>query len=197
MPKKEYAALIFDCDGTLTDSMPVHYVAWHRTMSGYGISFPEDRFYALGGMPSDKIVRLLAGEQGILVDANRAATEKENAFLTLIHLLEPILPVMAVAEHFRHKLPMAVASGGFREVVQQQLNQIGCGDWFDSVVAAEDTDRHKPEPDVFLEAARRVGVSPQRCLVYEDSDLGISAAKTAGMDYVDVRTFFSPKRIVV
>ncbi len=197
MPKKDYQALIFDCDGTLTDSMPVHYVAWHRTMTGYGIRFPEDRFYALGGMPSDKIVGLLAGEQGILVNATQVAMEKEHAFLHLLHLLEPIVPVLAVAEHFRFKLPMVVASGGIRDVIQRQLLQIGCENWFDALVTAEDTARHKPEPDVFLEAARRVGAAPQRCLVYEDSDLGITAAQAAGMDYVDVRTFFSPKRIAV
>jgi beta-phosphoglucomutase-like phosphatase (HAD superfamily) len=195
MPRKDYEAIIFDCDGTLTDSMPVHFVAWHQTMSRYGIQFPEDRFYALGGMPSDKIVRLLAAEQGVTIDAAQAAVEKEGAFLELLHLLEPIVPVLAVAEHYRHKLPIVVASGGFREVIQKQLNQIGCGDWFDDLVAAEDTERHKPEPDVFLEAARRVGATPKHCLVYEDSDLGITAAKAAGMDYIDVRTFFSPKRI--
>ena len=78
MPTKAYEALIFDCDGTLTDSMPVHYVAWHRTMKDYGIEFPEDRFYSLGGIPTDKIIRLLADEQRIEVDVHQAAIAKEH-----------------------------------------------------------------------------------------------------------------------
>ncbi len=197
MPRKDYEALIFDCDGTLTDSMPVHFVAWTKTMRVYGIDFPEDRFYSLGGIPTDKIIRILADEQGVAVDAPKAAVEKENAFLELLYLLEPIGYVVAVARHFHHRLPMIVASGGFREVIKQQITQIGCDGLFNDIVAAEDTVRHKPEPDVFLEAARRAGVDPTRCLVYEDSDLGIQAARAASMDYIDVRKFHTPNRIPV
>lgn len=197
MPTREYQALIFDCDGTLTDSMPIHYVAWKQTMAGYGISFPEDRFYSLGGMPTEKIIRLLADEQRIEVDAAMASAAKEDAFLKLLHLLKPIDDVVQVARHFHGRLPMIVASGGFRDVIQQQIAQIGCDGLFGDLVAAEDTDRHKPEPDVFLEAARRLGVEPQECLVYEDSDLGLQAARAAQMDFIDVRTFYTPKRIAV
>lgn len=197
MPTKAYEALIFDCDGTLTDSMPVHYVAWHRTMRNYGIQFPEDRFYSLGGMPTDKIIRMLADEQQVQVDAHKAALAKENAFLELLHLLAPIQYVVAVARHFYKRVPMIVASGGFREIIKKQITQIGCDGLFDDIVAAEDTDRHKPEPDVFLEAARRAGADPTRCLVYEDSDLGLQAARSASMDFIDVRAFHSPKRLAV
>ncbi len=197
MPNKDYEALIFDCDGTLTDSMPVHFVAWQRTMSQVGIAFSEDRFYALGGMPTDKIIRLLASEQQVEVDALAASIAKEDAFLELLHLLEPIAIVVDVARHYHKKIPMIVASGGFRDVIKKQITQIGCDGLFDDLVTAEDTTRHKPEPDVFLEAARRAGANPSRCLVYEDSDLGIQAARAAGMEYVDVRNFHSPKRIAV
>lgn len=196
-PVRNYQAIIFDCDGTLTDSMPVHYVAWHKTMSSYGIRFPENQFYALGGMPSDRIIRLLASEQSIVIDAVKAANEKELAFLECLHFLEPIEAVTDVANHFRGKIPMAVASGGLREIILKQLTQIGCHGWFDTVVAAEDTVRHKPHPDVFLEAARRLGIPAHECLVYEDSDLGIEAAKAASMDFIDVRTFYQPRRIPV
>ena len=197
MPTKDYQALIFDCDGTLTDSMPVHYVAWHKTMKVYGIDFPEDRFYSLGGIPTDKIIRLLADEQRVEIDAHKAAIAKENAFLELLHLLEPIRQVVEVARSFHKRLPMIVASGGFREVIKKQITQIGCDGLFDDIVAAEDTERHKPEPDVFLEAARRAGADPTRCLVYEDSDLGLQAARSAAMDCIDVRKFHSPKRLAV
>ncbi|MFO0012233.1 MAG: HAD family hydrolase [Planctomycetota bacterium] len=189
--------VIFDCDGTLVDSMPVHYLAWHRTMSEVGIRFDEDRFYALGGMPSHRIIELLAGEQQVVVDPLQTAHRKEEAFLDSIHLLERIHPVVDVAERLRGNKPIAVASGGFRSIVLRQLVQVDLADWFDIIVAAEDTVHHKPEPDVFLETARRMAVAPEGCLVFEDSDLGIEAARRAGMGWIDVRTFYQAKRIPV
>lgn len=187
-PTRSYDALIFDCDGTLTDSMPLHYVAWSSTLSSYGIPFPEERFYALGGMPSQQIVRLLASEHGVVVDAHHAATEKEALFVSLMDRLLPIREVLEVVLHFCGKLPMGVASGGYREIILKQLRQIGCVDHFQTIVTAEDTTRHKPEPDVFLLAAERLRARPNNCLVYEDSDLGIEAARAAGMDFIDVRS---------
>jgi beta-phosphoglucomutase-like phosphatase (HAD superfamily) len=184
-----YDALIFDCDGTLTDSMPVHFLCWQQVMGRHGIEFPEPRFYALGGMPSDKIISLLAGERRMTLDAARVAEEKEDAFLDLLHLLKPIDWVVQIAREQRGAKRLAVASGGIRRVIEAQLRQIGCFDWFQAIVTAEDTSGHKPEPDVFLEAARRLGVEPSRCCVYEDADLGVEAARRAGMDCVDVRLF--------
>ncbi len=190
-------AIIFDCDGTLVDSMPVHFVAWHETMSRYGIAFPEDRFYSLGGMPSDRIIQLLANEQGITLDAVSVANEKELAFLDRIDLLIPIEAVVEVVRQNRGVKPIAVASGGFRAIIQRQLEQIAMHDWFDAVVTAEDTAKHKPEPDVFLEAARQLGTSPKHCIVFEDADLGVEAARRAGMNCIDVRSFFSPRRLPI
>jgi HAD superfamily hydrolase (TIGR01509 family) len=189
--------VIFDCDGTLVDSMPIHYLAWHRTMTEVGLRFEEDRFYALGGMPSDRIIALLSSEQNIYVDPKRTAHRKELAFLELIHLLERIEPVVDVAKRLRGRKPISVASGGFREIVMRQLTQVKMDDWFDVIVAAEDTARHKPEPDVFLETAIRLGIPAGDCLVFEDSDLGIEAARRAGMEWIDVRSFFRPKRIPI
>jgi len=190
-------AIIFDCDGTLVDSMPVHFLAWHETMTRYGIKFPEDRFYSLGGMPSHRIIAMLASEQGIELDANLVAIEKEEAFLTRIDLLVPIQSVVNVAYQNRGSKPIAVASGGFREIILKQLVQVEMSDWFDAIVTAEDTVRHKPEPDVFLEAARRLNVDPVHCLVFEDADLGIEAAKRANMSCIDIRKFFKPRRLAV
>jgi HAD superfamily hydrolase (TIGR01509 family) len=194
-PKKEYAALIFDCDGTLTDSMPVHYEAWYRTMHRYGILFTEDRFYQLGGMPTEKIIERLSQEQHVPIDARKASHEKEQAFLKMLDQLRPVEIVYAVAKAFRGRLPMAVASGGYRDIILKQLYQIQCLDWFDVVVTAEDTLHHKPAPDVFLTAAKRLRVAPQDCLVYEDSDLGVQAALAAMMDVTDIRQFHQPRRI--
>jgi len=191
----EILGLIFDCDGTLTDSMPLHYIAWREVLGRHGIAFDEDRFYSLGGMPTDKIIAMLAEETGTKLDPLAVAHEKEQAFLGSMHLLEEIPAITQIVREQRGRLKMAVASGGFRNVITRQLRQLRLSDYFDTVVTAEDTQRHKPEPDVFLEAARRLGVPPGRCRVYEDSDLGIEAARRAGMTWIDVRAVHRPRRI--
>ena len=180
-------ALIFDCDGTLADTMPAHYHAWVEILKPHGVPFPEDRFYSLGGMPTGKILELLFGEAGKVPDVDALTRQKEAAFVAKVGEIRPIEKVVEVARQARGKTPMAVASGGHRHMVEMTLRQIGILDWFPVIVAAEDTERHKPEPDVFLEAARRMGVPPAACTVYEDTDLGIEAARRAGMRWVDVR----------
>jgi HAD superfamily hydrolase (TIGR01509 family) len=190
-------ALIFDCDGTLTDSMPLHFIAWNTVMSRHGIDLPEDRFYALGGMPSEKIIHMLAAENNLVLNVPELAREKEQGFIDNLHLLEEIKAITNVVREHKDKLPMAVASGGLRPIIEMQLAQIGLAGWFNAIVTAEDTERHKPDPDVFLEAAERLKTHPQHCRVYEDSDLGIEAARRAGMTWVDVREFHRPKRITI
>jgi beta-phosphoglucomutase family hydrolase len=181
-------ALIFDCDGTLADTMPVHYRAWLAMLGKYGIPFPETRFYAMGGMPTAQIIRLLAADMGaVLADVDAMVLEKEQGFLTFLDAVEAIEPVVSIAAAFRGKLPIAVASGGYRDTIERTLDRIGIRNWFDAMVTAEDTPRHKPEPDVFLEAARRLGVEPAGCVVFEDTDIGLEAARRAGMAQVDVR----------
>lgn len=190
MPPAGTAALIFDCDGTLADTMPAHFQAWQAMLSRYGIPFSERRFYQLGGMPTSKIIRLLAEESGVAVqDVDRMVVEKEEAFLEFLHEVRPVEVVYQIAAHYRGRMPMAVASGGYRDVIRQTLEKIGTADWFHAVVCAEDTARHKPEPDVFLEAARRLEVPAARCVVFEDTDIGLEACRRAGMAAVDVRVW--------
>jgi HAD superfamily hydrolase (TIGR01509 family) len=190
------AGLIFDCDGTLADTMPAHYKAWLSVLGPVGIPFPEPRFYALGGMPTAKIIRLLADESGVPVadaDIGPMVEAKEARFLTFLEEVVPIEPVVRIAAAYCGKLPVAVASGGYRDTITRTLDRIRIRDWFDALVTAEDTPRHKPEPDVFLEAARRLGVPAAGCVVFEDTDIGLEAARRAGMAGIDVR----PWRIVV
>jgi beta-phosphoglucomutase-like phosphatase (HAD superfamily) len=118
-------ALIFDCDGTLTDSMPLHFVAWSQTMRRFGIEFSEDRFYELGGIPSDKIIQMLADEAQLLLDVAAVTQEKEQVFLDSLHLLEEIAAITSIVRENKGKLPMAVASGGFRDIVAKQIAHIG------------------------------------------------------------------------
>ncbi|TWU51643.1 HAD family hydrolase [Rubripirellula reticaptiva] len=186
----KFDGLIFDCDGTLSHSMPLHYVAWRETMQTYGIAFPEGQFYSMGGMPSEKIIAVLSEQQGIDVDSDEAAVKKEARFAELIDQLTTLDAVVDVARRHHGKLPMAVASGGIRPIIDRQLAKMGITELFGSIVTAEDTEKHKPEPDVFLEAARQLGVDPTKCLVFEDSPLGFEAAEKAGMKWIDVRPFY-------
>ncbi len=183
-----FEGYIFDCDGTLTDSMPLHFLSWQAAMARYGIDFPEERFYGMAGMPTDKIIEILSAEQGIQVDVAQATEEKEQGFLDRISELKPIeFTIQKVHEAIAAGKKVSVASGGTREAVRLQLEAIGMSENFEIRVCAEDTERHKPEPDVFLRAAELMGVAPEKCVVYEDADLGIQAAKAAGMAWVDVR----------
>jgi len=186
-------ALIFDCDGTLADSMPVHFIAWCETLHPLGIAFDEARFYEMAGIPTDRILRMLAAEQGLAFDADDLSRIKEEKFLKHLPQLKPIEPVALLARQSHGNRPIAVASGGFREVVHQQLVRLELRPIFEVIVTAEDTERHKPEPDVFLEAARQLAVAPAICCVLEDSDLGIEAARRAGMSWIDVRPFHPPR----
>jgi HAD superfamily hydrolase (TIGR01549 family) len=183
-------AAIFDLDGTLADSMPVHYRAWMEVAAHFGLAFPEQRFYSLGGVPTQKIARMLIDEQGLDLDPQVLTLAKEKAFLSRFEEVAPITPVVEIARQRRAVGPIGIGSGGTRAMVERTLRQIGIFDWFPVIVTAEDTARHKPEPDVFLEVARRLGVDPATCTVYEDTDLGLEAARRAGMLGVDVRPLY-------
>lgn len=188
---KMIQGLIFDCDGTLADTMPLHWQAWQVVTKRYGVEFTEDRFYSLGGVPTRHILQMLAEEQGLSIDALSVAKEKEDTYLVMLPQVTPIESVVEVARSHRGKLPMAVASGGSRYAIDLVLRQIGIRDWFQTVVTNEDVVRQKPAPDIFLEAAKRIGVQPQFCRAFEDTDLGMQAIRDAGMEAVDIRTMLA------
>ncbi|MHB8519922.1 MAG: HAD family hydrolase [Limisphaerales bacterium] len=179
--------IIFDCDGTLADTMPLHWRAWQAVIRKYGLHFSEARFYALGGVPSRDILKGLSQEQGVPIDHVAVAREKEATYLPLIAQVEPINAVVGVARECFGKIPLAVASGGSRKVIEQVLDHLGIRQLFAAIVTSEDVVRQKPAPDIFLEAARRISVPPQFCRAYEDTDLGLQAIRAAGMEAVDVR----------
>jgi beta-phosphoglucomutase-like phosphatase (HAD superfamily) len=187
-------ALIFDCDGTLADTMPLHWQAWRVVSERHGIHFTEERFYSLGGVPSRDILKMLREEQGLSYDHLAVSVEKEHAFLPFLPTVQGIAEVVSIAREHHGKLPMAVASGGKKRVVEQVLQHLGMHHWFGAIVTSEDVTRQKPAPDIFLEAARRLGVDPRHCRGYEDTDLGMDAIRAAGMDAVDVRTFVKAAR---
>jgi beta-phosphoglucomutase family hydrolase len=181
--------LVFDCDGTLADTMPLHWRAWQMLSARYGFTFTEDRFYALGGVPTREILRWLKAEQGLDLDPLAVGLEKERGYLGLLDEVTPIPEVVAIAREYHGRLPLAVATGGSHRVMDRVLRAIDVHHLFQAIVTSEDVPRHKPAPDVFVEAARQIGVPPERCLAFEDTDLGMQAIRAAGMEAVDVRVW--------
>ena len=184
----QFDALVFDCDGTLVDSMPVHYEAWVQSLARYGMTFSEDNFYRLGGVPAHRIVAELSQQQGVEVDPDQFAVEKENLYVECSKHVQPIPQIIEIARFHHGRMPLAVATGSHREPAEKSLQRVGVIELFDAIVCAEDVEHHKPCPDVYLESARRLGVEPTRCRAYEDTETGITAARDAGMDVVNVWT---------
>jgi HAD superfamily hydrolase (TIGR01509 family) len=185
-PEKRYAGYIFDCDGTLANSMPLHFRAWADTIEKHGGQMPEDLFYALGGWPSDKMVEFLNERFGTSLVPKIVADEKEHLYVQRISTMQPIPEVAEFARQVATFAKVAIASGGILPVVTKTLETIGFKDFFPVIVTTEQVKRGKPFPDMFLEAAHRMSVDPAACLVLEDSIAGFEAAKAAGMDFAVV-----------
>jgi len=179
--------LIFDCDGTVVNTMPIHYAAWCSTTAKHGLEFSEDRFYALGGVSPFEVLRMLSEEQGVTIDPKAVTFQKEAKYMELITDAGEIPEVMQIVRENHGKLPMAIASGGTHETVEGILQHCGIRHYFDAIVTSQDVTNPKPAPDTFLEAARRIKVAPENCRAYEDADMGIKAIIAAGMEPVDVR----------
>jgi HAD superfamily hydrolase (TIGR01509 family) len=186
LPRGEFDAYLLDCDGTIADSMPLHYLAWREALAEWRCTFTEERFYAWGGMPPVVIVERLASEQGLTVPADRVAQRKEEVYLELLPRLAPVPEVLEHVIAARGRVPMAVVSGSPRDSVVATLRALDLLDAFDALVCAGDYAHGKPDPEPFLVAASRLNVDPRSCIVFEDSELGIEAAQAAGMAWVRV-----------
>ena len=188
-PTRRFGGYIFDCDGTIADTMPLHFRAWTRAMEELGGKFPEELFYAWGGKPTDVIVGQLNAKFGLSLDVEKTVRRKEDYYLAMVAEVTPVQPVLDYAKSIHGTAPMAIASGGHHELVDATLAALGITELFDAVVCVEDYVHGKPAPDPFLEAARRLGVPAGDCVVFEDSPTGIEAAEAAGMAHV-----FIPRR---
>jgi len=188
IPQGDFRALLFDCDGTIADSMPLHYVAWKRALGEHGCEFPEDIFYAWGGMPAAEIIATLGAQQGIAMPIAHVEHRKEALYYEMLPDLRAVPEVLAEIDrnHTGARLPMAVVSGGTRDSVTRSLVALGLLDRFAVLVCAGDYTRSKPDPEPFLLAAQRLGIAPADCLVFEDTAMGIQAATAAGMASIKI-----------
>ena len=181
LPEGELRAYLFDCDGTIADSMPLHYRAWKKALEEWNCEYPEALFYSWGGKPVRDIIADLNKMQGLNMPVDSLASRKEALYLAQLPQLKPIPEVLEHIElQFGH-IPFAVVSGSRRESVVGSLSVLNLLDKFETIVSAEDYKNAKPAPDPFLLAAERLGVAPQDCLVFEDTALGIQSATAAGM----------------
>jgi beta-phosphoglucomutase-like phosphatase (HAD superfamily) len=186
LPAGAFRAYLFDCDGTIVDSMPLHYVAWTKALLEWSCEFSEHQFYAWGGMPTPQIIAALNDMYGLQMPIDDVARRKEALYFESLGQLQAVPEVL---EHIRcshGKIPFAVVSGDTRETVMASLRTLDLLDRFDTLVCAGDYQRAKPDPEPFLIAASRLGVAPTDCLVFEDTEMGIRAATAAGMAWVKV-----------
>jgi HAD superfamily hydrolase (TIGR01509 family) len=186
LPPGPFRAYLFDCDGTIVDSMPLHYIAWKTAFSEWNCPFPEDLFYSWGGKPTREIIATLNEMHGLAMPVEALAEHKEELYFKLLPQLKAIPEVMEIIEAEHGRIPFAVVSGGRRNSVTKALGSLHLMDRFETIVSSDDYTNGKPAPDAFLLAAARLGVAAKDCLVFEDTDLGIEAATAAGMASVRI-----------
>ncbi len=186
LPPGQFRAYLFDLDGTIADSMPLHYRSWMQAVEEAGGTFPEELFYSLGGVPLPRTVEILNERLGYSMDPAAVARRKEVLYLEMLPELKPIATVVDVIERERGRLKFAVVSGSPRESIVRTLEALGLLEDFPVLVGAEDYAHGKPDPEPFLTAAARLGVRAEDCLVFEDADAGIASAEAAGMRWVRI-----------
>jgi HAD superfamily hydrolase (TIGR01549 family) len=189
-----FAALIFDCDGTLVDTSPAHLAALQVGLDAYGLTVAKEWYYPRGGLTSEALMNDYEALLGRAVPREDILARHRVAFQEGLQSLQEITVIAEVAREWHGRVPMAVASNGHRENVEASLTATKLLSLFDFIVTGGDVKRGKPEPDVFLEAARRMGVAAADCIVFEDTDEGLEGARRAGMRRVDIREHFSPVR---
>ena len=183
-------AFIFDLDGTLADTMPLHFEAWTRTAKIMNLKFSIDFLKSCAGMPSAKIINLLNEKNKLKIDPQEFSTLKEAFFTKEMHKIKEISAVTNLVYKYHGKIPMAVGTGGKRDIAAETLRILGLDKYIPILVSADDVENHKPEPETFLKCAELMGIDPENCQVFEDATLGFQAAKAAGMMLTDVTPFY-------
>lgn len=182
-------ALIFDCDGTLVDSMPLHMKSWEYAMKKFSLPFNYEFFFSKKGMKETDIIEILKTKYDNHFKPEDIVSAKHEYFMNNIQEIKPIKEVVEIVEKYKNVFPMAVVSGGVQKLVHEELKIIGIEKYFNAILTADDSIKPKPAPDLFLHASKLLNVIPNECQVFEDGDLGIEAALKANMIVTDVRKF--------
>ena len=186
---KKAEALIFDLDGTLADSMPLHFQAWKITAREFGFEYSEEIFYGLAGMPTIKIVPLVNEKLNLKLDPGEFAKRKEEVFLELLPQIKPIEAVADLVHKYHKVMPMSIGTGGRSDIARMTLEVMKLDQYIDIIVAADNVEKHKPSPETFLRCAELMKKIPSVCQVFEDGDMGLRAGEAAGMIVTDVRPY--------
>jgi beta-phosphoglucomutase family hydrolase len=181
--------LIFDLDGTLLDTMPVHYRAWRKSFEKWNFEFSTELFHELAGIPTKKIVEIINEKFSLKLDPMEVEKDKENAYLGLLDEVNPIVPALEIVQKYYNKLLMSIGTGSRRRVAEKTIKAGGLDIYFPVVVTADDVSKHKPHPETFLKCAELMGLIPEKCHVFEDGIQGIEAARSAGMSVTDIREY--------
>ncbi|HEK18982.1 HAD family hydrolase [Mucilaginibacter sp.] len=182
-----YKAFLYDCDGTLADNMEAHRLTYVKVAAEHGLDFDGDIVYELAGWPTVKVVEEINRRYNTSLDPEEFNQKKYKLFLDdYINLTQPIVPVVEHLKLHAGKVKIGVVSGGSREAVEKTLNILNIADKVEVMVCAGETLHGKPFPDPFLKAAAELGVAPAECIVFEDAEPGVTAAKAAGMAWVRI-----------
>ncbi len=183
-------ALIFDLDGTLADTMPVHFWAYKNILVDYGIDFTPELFATLAGVPAVQTIERLNQQFGTRMNAEEVGHLKEAEYEKIMYKMKPVEPVIELVKKYHGKMPMAVGTGGYTRLALKTMEILGLDKYFDILVSGNDVTHPKPHPETFLKCAERMGVDPAVCEVFEDAELGIQAAKAGGMMATLVTDFY-------
>jgi beta-phosphoglucomutase-like phosphatase (HAD superfamily) len=183
-------ALIFDLDGTIADTMPVHFMAYKNILINYGIVFTPELFATLAGIPAVETIKKLNAMFGTSMDPEETGSKKEKEYEKIMHKMEPVVPVVELVKKYHGNLPMSVGTGGCKRLAWKTLEILELDKYFDILVAVEDIIKPKPDPETFLKCAQKMNVEPFECQVFEDGKPGIKAAVAAGMMYTLVTDYY-------
>jgi beta-phosphoglucomutase family hydrolase len=183
-------AIIFDLDGTLADTMPVHFLAYKHILAGYGIDFTPGLFATMAGIPAVGTIEKINELFGTSMDAAVVGHTKEREYEKLMHNMKPVEPVVQLMKKYYGKLPMSVGTGGYHRLAWKTMEILGLDKYIDILVSGEDVTHPKPHPETFLKCAEKMGIAPEYCHVFEDAELGMQAAKSAGMEATLVTDFY-------
>lgn len=183
-------ALIFDLDGTLADTMPVHFLAYKEILSDYGIEFTPELFATLAGIPAVQTIQKLNEMFGTEMEPEKIGHLKEQVYEQMMHKMKPVEPVVTLVKKYYGRMPMSVGTGGYKKLAWKSLKILELDKYFDILVSSEDVAHPKPHPETFLKCAEKMGILPQHCQVFEDGELGMQAAREAGMIATLVTDFY-------